>query len=97
MTDITSIFGGAYEPNKYVEPPEVQLADAMRAAGLDPPSNIRIDGNCTGSLRRGVRGTIAVGMWRFQSHQLRVDSDVGVIKLTLFSTLKCSVNSHLTS
>lgn len=44
MTDITSIFGGAYEPNKYVEPPEVQLADAMRAAGLDPPSNIRIDG-----------------------------------------------------
>jgi len=84
MTDITSIFGGAYEPNKYVEPPEVQLADAMRAAGLDPPSNIRIDGQ----------------LHRFSTKGRKRDDSgwyVGVIKLTLFSTLKCSVNSHLTS
>jgi putative DNA primase/helicase len=45
MTDITHIFGGAYSAKpESVEPVEVQLADAMRSAGIDPPADIKIDG-----------------------------------------------------
>ena len=45
MADIKDIFGGPFIPSrKYVEPPEVQLADAMRSAGIEPPANIQIDG-----------------------------------------------------
>ena len=46
MADITNVFGGEFSPKSaYVEPPEVQLADAMRSAGIDPPAKIVIDGN----------------------------------------------------
>ena len=31
--------------NRHIDPPEIQLAEAMRAAGIDPPPNIVIDGN----------------------------------------------------
>lgn len=45
MADITSIFGGGFSPKSaYVEPPEVQLADAMRSAGIEPPASLTIDG-----------------------------------------------------
>jgi len=45
MTDIKDIFGGPFIPeNKHVDPPEVQLADAMRNIGIAPPPNIQIDG-----------------------------------------------------
>ena len=45
MTDIKDIFGGPFIPsNKQVDPPESQLADAMRAAGIEPPRDIKIDG-----------------------------------------------------
>jgi len=45
MADITSIFGGGFSPRPvYVEPPEIQLADAMRRAGIEPPANLTIDG-----------------------------------------------------
>jgi putative DNA primase/helicase len=45
MADIKDIFGGPFIPSsKHVEPPEIQLADAMRSAGIDPPSNLTIDG-----------------------------------------------------
>lgn len=49
MADITSIFGGAYTcpppaDKPFVEAPEVQLQDAMRAEGLDPPAKISLDG-----------------------------------------------------
>lgn len=45
MADITSIFGGGFSPRPvYVEPPEIQLADAMRSAGIEPPANLTIDG-----------------------------------------------------
>jgi putative DNA primase/helicase len=45
MTDIKDIFGGPFIPSrKYVEPPEIQMADAMRSAGIEPPANIQIDG-----------------------------------------------------
>lgn len=47
MADITKIMGGVYRGatvEAYAEPPEVQLADAMRSAGIEPPADIRIDG-----------------------------------------------------
>ena len=31
--------------HRHIDPPEIQLAEAMRAAGIDPPPNIVIDGN----------------------------------------------------
>ena len=45
MTDIKDIFGGPFVPsNKQVDPPELQLADAMRSAGIEPPHKLEIDG-----------------------------------------------------
>jgi putative DNA primase/helicase len=45
MADIKDIFGGAFVPSsKRVEPPEIQLADAMRSAGIEPPPNLTLDG-----------------------------------------------------
>ena len=45
MADIKDIFGGPFVPsNKQVDPPELQLADAMRSAGIEPPRDIKIDG-----------------------------------------------------
>jgi putative DNA primase/helicase len=46
VTNITDMFGGAFIPQgqKHVDPPELQLADAMRSAGIDPPHKLEIDG-----------------------------------------------------
>ena len=46
VTD-SSIFDTPFSlsSNRSVDQPEVQLADAMRSAGIDPPPNIVIDGN----------------------------------------------------
>jgi putative DNA primase/helicase len=45
MTKVTDIFGGPFVPSsKQVDSPELQLADAMRSAGIDPPAKIEIDG-----------------------------------------------------
>ena len=45
MADLREIFGGPFIPQqKYVDPPEVQIANAMSAAGIDPPPSIQIDG-----------------------------------------------------
>ena len=45
MTKVTEIFGGPFIPSsKQVDPPELQLADAMRSAGIDPPPKLEIDG-----------------------------------------------------
>lgn len=46
MVDVTNIFGGAFTlpTKKHIDPPELQLADAMRSAGIEPPAQIRIDG-----------------------------------------------------
>ena len=49
MADITSIFGGpfVYQPTPekpFKEQPEIQLQDAMRREGIDPPAQIRLDG-----------------------------------------------------
>ena len=46
MTKITDIFGGPFVPEatKQVDPPDVQVEDAMFAAGIEPPEDIKIDG-----------------------------------------------------
>ena len=39
------LINGPFRPQPpHVDPPEVQLADAMRKVGIDPPPNIQIDG-----------------------------------------------------
>lgn len=57
MANLASIFGGAFspEPCKRVDPPEVQLSDAIQAAGLEPPEQIHIDGKLH-RFRTGTRG-----------------------------------------
>ena len=49
MADITQIFGKplTYQPpadKPFIEAPEVQLQDAMRREGIDPPAKIYLDG-----------------------------------------------------
>ena len=45
MTKITDIFNGPFIPEtKQVDPPEIQLARAMVSAGVEPPEDIKIDG-----------------------------------------------------
>jgi putative DNA primase/helicase len=45
VTKVTDIFGGPFIPSSnQVDPPELQLADAMRSAGIDPPPKLEIDG-----------------------------------------------------
>lgn len=62
MANLASIFGGEWSPPapKQVDPPEVQLSDAIRAAGLEPPEQIYIDGKLhrfkTGSKGRPGHG-----------------------------------------
>lgn len=57
MADLANIFGGAFSPDlpKRVDPPEVQLSDAIQAAGLEPPEQIYIDGKLH-RFRTGTRG-----------------------------------------
>ena len=58
MSDITKIMGGVYRGAKaeaYSEPPEAQLADAMRSAGIEPPADIRIDGQLHRFSTKGRR------------------------------------------
>lgn len=45
MTKITDIFNGPFVPaTKQVDLPEIQLARAMASAGIEPPEDIKIDG-----------------------------------------------------
>ena len=60
MADITSIFSGGFAaPSRPLDParPEVQLIDAMRSAGIDPPDHVTLDGKLhrfkTGSKGHG--------------------------------------------
>lgn len=58
MTDITHIFGGPWspppeKPAPRIDPPEVQLRDAMLRCGLTPPDQIIFDGQ----LHRFASGT----------------------------------------
>lgn len=46
MGNLISIFGGPVSAieKQHIDPPEVQLADAMRSVGIEPPPSIKIDG-----------------------------------------------------
>lgn len=60
MADITHIFGGPWVApeggGERVDPPEVQLRDAMIGAGLEPPPVIHMDGKIHRFATNGRRG-----------------------------------------
>ena len=58
MADLSNILGGPWSPapEKLVAPPETQLIDAMRAAGLEPPEEIHFDGKIH-RFRSGTKGS----------------------------------------
>jgi putative DNA primase/helicase len=57
MADLSKVLGGPWAPppEKRVAPPEAQLIDAMRAAGLEPPEEILMDGKIH-RFRSGTKG-----------------------------------------
>ena len=59
MADLSKVLGGPWAPTteKRVTPPEEQLIDAMRGAGLEPPEQIHLDGK----LHRFKSGTKGQG------------------------------------
>jgi phage/plasmid primase-like uncharacterized protein len=58
MVDLSKVLGGPWAPppEKLVAPPETQLIDAMRAAGLEPPEEIHFDGKIH-RFRSGTKGS----------------------------------------
>jgi phage/plasmid primase-like uncharacterized protein len=58
MADLSKVLGGPWAPppEKLVAPPEVQLIDAIRAAGLEPPDHIEMDGKIH-RFKSGTKGT----------------------------------------
>ena len=58
MADLSNILGGPWAPSpeKRVAPPEAQLIDAMRAAGLEPPDEIHMDGKIH-RFKSGTKGS----------------------------------------
>jgi phage/plasmid primase-like uncharacterized protein len=58
MADLSNVFGGPWSPpsEKLVASPEAQLIDAMKAAGLEPPDHIEMDGKIH-RFKSGTKGT----------------------------------------
>jgi len=58
MADLSKVLGGPWAPppEKLVAPAETQLIDAMRAAGLEPPNEILMDGKIH-RFRSGTKGS----------------------------------------
>ena len=58
MANLTNVLGGPWAPppEKIIASPESQLIDAMRAAGLEPPNEIQMDGKIH-RFRSGTKGT----------------------------------------
>lgn len=58
MADLSKVLGGPWAPppEKLVAPPEVQLLDAIKAAGLEPPDHIEMDGKIH-RFKSGTKGT----------------------------------------
>jgi len=58
MADLSKVLGGPWSPppEKRVAPPEEQLIDAMREAGLEPPDQVILDGKIH-RFRSGTKGT----------------------------------------
>jgi phage/plasmid primase-like uncharacterized protein/KaiC/GvpD/RAD55 family RecA-like ATPase len=57
MADLSKVLGGPWAPppEKLVAPPEEQLIDAIKSAGLEPPSEILMDGKIH-RFRSGTKG-----------------------------------------
>jgi len=57
MADLSKVLGGPWAPppEKLVAPPEAQLIEAMRVAGLQPPDEILMDGKIH-RFRSGTKG-----------------------------------------
>ena len=57
MADLSKVLGGPWAPppEKLVAPPEAQLIDAMRSAGLQPPEEILMDGKIH-RFKSGTKG-----------------------------------------
>jgi phage/plasmid primase-like uncharacterized protein/KaiC/GvpD/RAD55 family RecA-like ATPase len=58
MADLSKVLGGPWAPppEKLVASPEAQLIDAMKAAGLEPPDHIEMDGKIH-RFKSGTKGT----------------------------------------
>jgi phage/plasmid primase-like uncharacterized protein len=58
MADLSKVLGGPWSPppEKRVAPPEEQLIDAIRAAGLEPPEQVILDGKIH-RFRSGTKGS----------------------------------------
>lgn len=58
MADLSKVLGGPWAPppEKLVALPEVQLLDAIKAAGLEPPDHIEMDGKIH-RFKSGTKGT----------------------------------------
>lgn len=58
MANLENVLGGPWAPppEKRVAPPEEQLIDAMKAAGLEPPDHIEMDGKIH-RFRSGTKGS----------------------------------------
>jgi phage/plasmid primase-like uncharacterized protein len=62
MADLRHILGGSWSPpaERVLAPPEQQLQDAMREAGLEPPDTIHLDGKIH-RFKSGTKGTPGAG------------------------------------
>lgn len=62
MADLSEVLGGPWSPppEKRVAPPEEQLIDAIRAAGLEPPDHVVLDGRLH-RFRSGTKGSAGAG------------------------------------
>ena len=58
MADLSNVLGGPWSPppEKLLAPPEAQLIDAIKAAGLEPPDHIEMDGKIH-RFKSGTKGT----------------------------------------
>ena len=58
MADLSNVLGGPWAPppEKRVDPPETQLINAMRAYGIEPPTEIHFDGKIH-RFRSGTKGS----------------------------------------
>jgi len=62
MADLSNVFGGPWSPppEKRVAPPEEQLLDAIRDAGLEPPEQVVFDGRLH-RFKSGTKGSAKTG------------------------------------
>jgi len=62
MADLSQVLGGPWSPpqERRIAPPEEQLIDAIRNAGLEPPDHVVLDGKLH-RFRSGTKGSAKAG------------------------------------